>query len=125
MVSIHTLAAAAYDVIGSLGAKAGHKAITMTEIVKRHVKPEHVKASINAMRAPMRFFKHADRDPDAILEFSPDLSDSVILLAMHGLDVLAEPRSNRQRVFLRWLSFHKSYMPQFMLRRITQTDTFC
>jgi hypothetical protein len=35
-----------------------------------------------AIRAPQNFFKHADRQPGAVLEFSPELSEIILLDAM-------------------------------------------
>jgi hypothetical protein len=81
MISVHTLAAAAQQVLIDLGAKAG-----LVSIVKNQdlIQPEHRKFVSGLMNSAQNFFKHADKDPDATLEFFPAstpfyLMDAVVL----------------------------------------------
>jgi hypothetical protein len=68
MVSVHTLATASQQVLIDLGAKAG-----VVSMVKNRdlIRPDKQKFVGNLLNLPENFFKHADRDPDAVLEFYP------------------------------------------------------
>jgi hypothetical protein len=67
-VSVHTLAAASLQVLVDLD-KKGPETGTFWDLLKTHVKPEHVSEVIKLFAEAENFLKHADRDPDNILEF--------------------------------------------------------
>jgi len=78
-VAVHTLTAAAYNVLRDIAKqddsdfpfmKAGFIA-TLKESEKNKV--------IGFLNAPENFFKHADRDPDGILEFDPQLTELMLM----------------------------------------------
>ena len=68
IVSTHTLTAAAHEVLRNLCNKQG-KESALKDTMLRMVKPEMKKKFIKMQNDPENFFKHADRDPDAILKF--------------------------------------------------------
>jgi hypothetical protein len=74
-VAIHTLVGAAYDIIDDVNQRRGG-----TEMFVKHRyvqlpgRPE-----IGAINSPQNFFKHADRDPDAELEFFPEMTESFLV----------------------------------------------
>ena len=78
-VAVHTLTAAAYNVLRDLARrddmdfpfiKTGFIA-TLKESEKNKV--------IAFFNAPENFFKHADRDPDGVLEFDPQLTELMLM----------------------------------------------
>src|SRR5437660_11025323 len=71
-IAVHTLASAAYQVLSDLCAKRG---------IAREIEDSEILAEIGvkgefiaAMRKPQNFFKHADRDAEDTVRFSPMLS---------------------------------------------------
>ena len=109
-VAIHSLACAAHQVIQDIAEQKGAREYHLEEITKKIVKPEHVKATIEFVRKPMMFFKHANRDPHAVLEFNPDLSEAFIFLAICCLRDIGESSSDVQRAFLNWAQVHNPQM---------------
>lgn len=71
-VSIHTLACAACDLIRDMGRSLGHEGLTAKEWSLEYVKPEYRGEVRALLAASQNFFKHADRDPTAVLDFNPD-----------------------------------------------------
>jgi len=68
VTSIHTLSAAAYQVLQDIGkGKIDFDTLAGAECVKEEKKKEFLGLLFKARN----FFKHADQDPDAILDFDP------------------------------------------------------
>jgi hypothetical protein len=67
-VSVHALAAASLQVLVDLD-KKGPATGTFWDLLKTHVKPKHVSKVIKLFAEAENFLKHADHDPDKILEF--------------------------------------------------------
>jgi hypothetical protein len=67
-VSVHTLAAASLQILVDLD-KKGPQTGTLWDLLRRQVRPEYIDEVIKLFTAPENFFKHADRDPNEILEF--------------------------------------------------------
>lgn len=68
-VSVHTLAAAAYQLVHDL---KEHKGLARELLYdSAMIKDEYRKQWIKVIKKPMNFFKHADNDPEEALEFSP------------------------------------------------------
>jgi hypothetical protein len=74
-VSIHTLTAAAYNVLLSLG---DGEVPMMKNSLKNHVKEGKIKNAIALINKAENFFKHADRDPDDILDFDPKYTEFLL-----------------------------------------------
>ena len=80
-VSIHTLAAASHEILRTLiKAKGGGSLIRDSDFIK----PEYQKEYEKHINRPRNFFKHADRDPNEVLEFPSggnvfDLYDCVVM----------------------------------------------
>lgn len=68
-VAIHTLSAAAHQVIYDLALKKGIKASLLKDGL--YIRPEKKKEVSRKVAAAENFLKHADKDPDAVLEFNP------------------------------------------------------
>jgi hypothetical protein len=79
-VSIETLAGAANGVLRGIAASKGVKSILHDG---KFIKPEYRKEWIQLLHESQNFFKHADRDTDAKLEFRPEWIKFVLLEACH------------------------------------------
>jgi hypothetical protein len=106
-VSIEALVNNAHQIIQDINEKKGNKEVTVLEMVKRHVKPEHVEDVMRLWKKPVTFLKHANRDPHDILEFSEDGAGLLIILCINGLAILGEQPSDLARAFTWWQSFHR------------------
>lgn len=95
-VSIHTLAAAAYNILRALAKTQGSSGMLIKDKLLDICKPElrsAIRAKINATE---NFFKHADRDPDAVLNFSSGQGE---LLLMDACDKYRELTSEYPALF--------------------------
>lgn len=78
-VSLHTLTAAAYNVLRDVNQKRGGNPMLIKERMFEFVKPEYEKRLRDKLNEAENFFKHADRDHDAVLEFHPAATEFLIL----------------------------------------------
>lgn len=77
-VSIHTVASAAQRILDDVARNRQDKGTlrhTMTELVR----PEKKKEFLSVLSKAQNFFKHADRDPDAVLTFDSGQSELFLL----------------------------------------------
>lgn len=98
-ISIHTLAAAALQILSDLAKKSTAQGILKDETF---IRPEMQKEWRRLISDAENFFKHAERDPDGILEFHAEstaffLLDATLLHAQLTKSLL--PATN---VFLIW-----------------------
>lgn len=77
-VSIHTLTAASYNILKDLNKNRGGPPLVMKEVVLDIVREEYRKEVRDLINAAENFFKHADRDHESTLDFSPNLSETLI-----------------------------------------------
>jgi hypothetical protein len=104
-VSVHTLAAAAYQLVHDL---KEHKGLARELLYdSAMIKDEYRKQWIKVIKKPMNFFKHADNDPEEALEFSPLGSIGFIMGAASGLRFLGEQSSHTVAAFTIWLVVNK------------------
>ncbi len=78
-VSMHTLAAAGYNVISDVNKMRGGKPMHIKGTIFDDVRPEHRELLHQKLYEAENFFKHADRDHDATLDFNPDSTEFFIL----------------------------------------------
>lgn len=67
-VSIHTLVGAAHQVLEDICIQKGHTNIRQD--VLNNVKEEYKEMFKKSLNKPRNFFKHADKDPEGIIEFT-------------------------------------------------------
>ena len=77
-VSLHTLTAAAYNVVRDLNEKRGGAPMVIKERMFEFVRPECQKELREKINEAENFFKHADRDHSATLEFHPNSTELLI-----------------------------------------------
>ena len=102
-VSIHTLAAAAYNLIRDITKKKGARPmIVKDQVVEGHVKDEYKKKFRDKLNEAENFFKHADRDHSKTLEFAPESSEFLIFDAVQQYCRLTGENAPVLGVFWRW-----------------------
>ena len=78
-VSIHTLAGAVYQILIDLNKhRGGNPLIMELASLKGVVIPGKEKDLIRLLSKAENFFKHADRDPEAIIDFCPASNEHVL-----------------------------------------------
>lgn len=99
-IAVHTLAAAAYQIISDMCAQKG---------VQREMEDSRIleamgvkKEVLAAMRKPQNFFKHADKDPEALVRFNPLLSTCFILSGVQYFYSLTGKQFPEGQVFRVW-----------------------
>lgn len=78
-VSIHTLTAAAYNVLRNVNAKIGGTPMLIKDQLVDLVPSTYTKQVRDRINEAENFFKHADKDHEAILEFNPNLTEYLIM----------------------------------------------
>lgn len=106
LVAIHALVCAAHQIIEDINEKRKDTSLHLIELLRKNVTPQHLEEAMRQIRKPMMFFKHANPDPHDVIEFNPDLSELLILLAIKGLGLLGEQMSDFQRAVLLWDMLH-------------------
>jgi hypothetical protein len=110
-VAIHTLTAAAHELLHTLFKRAGLSGLLFdSPAIKEEFRSEIAKA----IKTPATFFKHAQRDPDATLTFHPGVNEIMLLYCASGLDRMGEPRSVEVLALGWWLWLHHPdmYLPE-------------
>lgn len=101
-VSAHTLAFAAYEIVHAVSkAKNPNRGDLLLD--SSQVKPEKRKEFNRVFKEAANFFKHADRDPDAIVDFSPGLTELFLYFAIKGLQLCGIKPSVEMDIFMYWL----------------------
>jgi hypothetical protein len=81
LVSVHALAAAAYEVVETIAKKRGRSTLIQRSLLD-FLTDDLVKEARKAIRSPQNFFKHADKDLDEQLELDPAFTEYIMLDAM-------------------------------------------
>ena len=69
-VSIHTLTAAAHELLRDTGKGAGVSSVIKDQMAE-HIRPERRTEYVTTINEAENYFKHADRDPKKLLSFNP------------------------------------------------------
>jgi hypothetical protein len=78
-VAIHTLTAAAYNVIRDVNKAQGGTPMLLKDLPHVYVKEGQEKVFRDKVNEAENFFKHADRDPEATLKFNPSQTELLLL----------------------------------------------
>jgi hypothetical protein len=101
-VSAHTLAYAAYEIAHAVSkAKNPNRGDLLLD--SSQVKPDKRKEFNQVFKEAANFFKHADRDPDGTIEFSPGLTELFIYFAIKGLALCGVKLAIELDIFMYWL----------------------
>jgi hypothetical protein len=86
-VSIHTLACSAYQIVHDINCKKGGRDLLYDSLI---FKDEYRQKAINHLKQDYNFFKHADKDPSATVEFDPIITELFMLFTCLGLEILGQ-----------------------------------
>jgi hypothetical protein len=78
-ISVHTLTWAGYQVICDLNKKQGSVPLLVNDGFLMIVEPKHRGELERRLRQAHTFFKHADHNPDAVMEFEPRQTEYILL----------------------------------------------
>ena len=78
-VSIHTLTAAAYNILRDVNSKTGGSPMLIKDQLVADVFPEYKKEVRDLINEAENFFKHANVDHDLVLDFNPFLTEFLIM----------------------------------------------
>ncbi len=107
-VSVHTLASAAAQILSDLCAAKGlFSPIRGAGIIREDRRREW----LAALKKAENFFKHADRDADASLEFNADITEGTLFDSTYMYLALTGKRTYESAIFESWL-FQKH--PEFL-----------
>jgi hypothetical protein len=108
-VSVHALAFAAYEVFHFV---SGHRDPHRRDLLfdSDHIKDEYRKEYLSHVKREANFFKHANKDPEAILDFCPDVAEFFILFAIVARQLCGESHSEEESIFMWWVMFHRPEM---------------
>jgi hypothetical protein len=111
VIAIHTLAAAAHQILSDLAAKRGQGILG---IIKNNpfLRPEKKTEWRKLVNSAQNFFKHADHDPAEILEFRSAATAFFLVDAVQIYHQLTGELPIEQNVYLGW--FHLTY-PDLLL----------
>jgi hypothetical protein len=104
-VSTHALAFAAYEVLHTVSKKRNkyrHDLLFDSDFIKDEYRSDWC----IRLKKEAYFFKHADRDPDAEIEFDPEVSWGFLLYATFARELCGEPPSEKESAFLWLLQIH-------------------
>lgn len=107
VVSIHTLAAAAHEILHDLYKNAGKQGLMLkNEIPEIYIKQDSIKDYYEKLRAAENFFKHADRDPEYIFSFNPEPTEIFIWESCIMYSELSKESCNLFQIFHAWYSLN-------------------
>lgn len=122
--SIHTLTGASWQIICDINHKKGNSGN-----IYQHADKIHPKLGSRLVKEPTNFLKHADRDPEGMIEFSPFLAEVLILDAIAGIRMLRKTLSFHEAIFLAWSRYQRpELIPDELSSVITnlvESDPFC
>ncbi len=100
-VSIHTLTSAAQEILRDLGRPRGIGSMLKDS---RYIRADKQKEVHEFLRAAQNFFKHADKDPEAVHDFRPAVNPFYILDSIELYTQLVGAHFPEAEVFLLWFA---------------------
>ena len=101
-VALHTLTAAAYNILRDIAIKEGsEQPFIKTTFICEY--PESKRKMLrDFINGPENFFKHADRDPTGTITFDPELTEVLLLDACAYFRDKDEPKPRYYDIFKAW-----------------------
>lgn len=121
-IAIHTLAGAAHQIIHDILKKNGIEHFLFDSQI---IKDEYRQQFINHLKKEINFFKHADKDPEGVIDFAPKMSEVFILVTLLGLESLKIDKNPTEKAFLVWFNLqHPDLLTEKGRQQFTNTDDF-
>jgi hypothetical protein len=105
-VSTHTLASAAAEILKGLNDVAKGTPMLLDLEASGAIRPDKLKLARKAFRNPQNFFKHADEDPEGVLDFHPEIPSGFIIAGVEKYRELSGENPPIMRVFAFWFRTH-------------------
>jgi len=106
-VSIHTLSAAAYNVLRDINKKRGNDPVLIKEWIPQYlIRPEKQKEYWALINEAENFFKHAEKDTEAVLAFRPGETELLLWEAGSLYQRLTGELPPLIRVYRGWFLMH-------------------
>ena len=102
IVSMHTLTAASFKITQNICDSSSDLPESWIESMDKFIKPEFKSKLIHKFHETANFFKHADRDPDAVHEFNPEQTQALLLMAVNQYQILTGEWSPEIRLLINW-----------------------
>jgi hypothetical protein len=109
-VSIYTLGAAAYSVMRDIASTRRIPLHTGEQLLIANVIPGKERELLVAVRRHQNFFKHADKDPDAIIDFNPDSTEWILYDGCVAYSQLTSETTPLMGTFNMWWQFRHSHL---------------
>ena len=109
-ISVHTLTAAAYDVIRDVNQTSHGPQMVVKDLFVELMRPEHQKSFRNKVNEAANFFKHADRDSNNSIEFQPRQTEFLLADAIYHYSILAQAHTNLFSLFQVWFAFQNPHL---------------
>lgn len=106
IVSMHTLAAAAFKITQNISDSSAEPSDSVTAWVDKLVRPDYKKEFWRKLHETANFFKHAEQDPEAIHEFYPEQTENILFFAVYQYRGLTGEWSPEIRLFSTWYMMH-------------------
>ena len=98
-VSIHTLAGAAHTIISDLNNKNNGEPMSISD---RNITEEYKKEFRDKINEAKNHFKHADKDPEATIDFNPEVNELYIFDACEKYIELTSEKPRNFLIFRAW-----------------------
>ncbi|MCX6856156.1 MAG: hypothetical protein NTV80_14765 [Verrucomicrobia bacterium] len=102
-VAVHTLACASHQIIHDINVARGGQDLLFDSLIFRD---EYRKEANQWLRADMNFFKHADKDPEGIIEFSPMKTELFLMASLKGLEEFGLKHDSTCGAYIVWFTIH-------------------
>jgi len=96
LVSIHTLACSAHQIVHDINQQKGGRDLIYDSLV---IKDEYRCEANRIFKHPYNFFKHANKDASGTIELKPSLTEFFMLFTSLGLEILGEPADDIRAAF--------------------------
>jgi hypothetical protein len=120
-VSVHTLAAAAYEILHNLSRRKGGRDLLFDS---KAISEDYRKEFVKRIKSTAQFFKHADLDPDGTIELSTLNTEVLMIYSMVALSRMGEPLTMEENAMLLWLSFSNPQLLGDDARQRIEPETF-
>jgi hypothetical protein len=122
-VSTHALAYAAYEVVHDVS-KARNPNRPDMLFDSKHIKPDKRKEFIRTFKEAANFFKHANRDPHAFVNFTPGLTQVLIFYAIYGIELSGEMLADELLIFKYYLQITTPQILSEEVRKVIADSRF-
>lgn len=122
-VSLHTLAAASHEIVRDVTKKTCASPMLLEEAVNNYIYPERKDEFITALNKARNFFKHANHDHDATLDFNPIQTEFLLLDVCIQYQKLTSELPPLMRAYLAWFMLNNKSLFRFPNEVSQQLDS--